>query len=82
MVGSLLTTPAGPGSRLQRSAHIAPARSIEARGATANIPNMIRRKKRLQWTKALYRARNLVERFFNKLNVASLPATTSLARAS
>ena len=28
---------------------------------------MIRRKKRFRWTKALYRERNQVERFFNKL---------------
>ncbi len=28
---------------------------------------MIRRKKRFRWTKALYRQRNYVERFFNKL---------------
>ena len=40
---------------------------IKARGAIANIPNMIRRKKRFRWTKALYRERNNVERFFNKL---------------
>jgi transposase len=40
---------------------------IKARGAVANIPNMIRRKKRFRWTKALYRERNNVERFFNKL---------------
>jgi transposase len=40
---------------------------IKARGAIANIPNMIRRKKHFRWTKALYRERNHVERFFNKL---------------
>ena len=40
---------------------------IKARGAIANIPNMVRRKKRFRWTKALYRQRNHVERFFNKL---------------
>ena len=40
---------------------------IKARGAIANIPNMIRRNKRFRWTKALYRERNHVERFFNKL---------------
>jgi transposase len=40
---------------------------IKARGAIANIPNMIRRNKRFRWTKALYRQRNHVERFFNKL---------------
>jgi len=28
---------------------------------------MVRRKKRFRWTKALYRERNNVERFFNKL---------------
>jgi putative transposase len=28
---------------------------------------MIRRKKRFRWTKALYRERNQIERFFNKL---------------
>jgi len=40
---------------------------IKARGAIANIPNMIRRKKRIRRIKALYRKRNNVERFFNKL---------------
>jgi transposase len=39
----------------------------EARGATANIPDRIWRKKRFRWTKALYRQRNHVEHFFNKL---------------
>ena len=28
---------------------------------------MVRRKKHFRWTKALYRERNHVERFFNKL---------------
>ena len=40
---------------------------LKARSAIANIPNMIRRKKRFRWTKALYRERNQFERFFNKL---------------
>jgi transposase len=40
---------------------------LKIRGAVANIPNMIRRKKRFRWTKALYRERNQVERFFNKI---------------
>jgi transposase len=40
---------------------------IKARGAIANIPNMIRRKKPFRWTKALYRERNHVERLFNTL---------------
>ena len=35
--------------------------------AAPTIPNIIRRKKRFRWTKALYRERNRVERFFNKL---------------
>ena len=41
---------------------------LRARGAIANIPNMVRRKKRFRWTKALYRQRNQIERFFNKLD--------------
>ena len=40
---------------------------IKARAATANIPNMIRRKKRFRCAKALYRERNHVKRFFNKV---------------
>lgn len=40
---------------------------LKSCGAIANIPNMIRRKRRFRWTKAIYRQRNLVERFFNKL---------------
>jgi transposase len=47
---------------------------ITARGTTANIPNMIRRKKRFRWTKVLYRERNHVERFFN--NSSSSAAST------
>jgi transposase len=39
--------------------------TINAGAALANIPN--RREKRFRWTKALYRERNQVERFFNKL---------------
>jgi transposase len=40
---------------------------IRAQGATPNIPNRSNRKKRYRWKKALYRERNHVERFFNKL---------------
>ena len=40
---------------------------IKACGAIANIPNMSRRNKRFRWKKAVYRQRNLIERFFNKL---------------
>ena len=40
---------------------------IRAQGAIPNIPNRSNRKKRYRWKKALYRQRNHVERFFNKL---------------
>jgi transposase len=40
---------------------------IRAQGAIPNIPNRVNRKKRFRWTKAIYRERNHVERFFNKL---------------
>ena len=36
-----------------------------------NIPNRSNRKTKYRWTKALYRQRNLVERFFNKLKGTS-----------
>jgi len=40
---------------------------IRGQGAIPNIPNRSNRKKKCRWKKALYRQRNLVERFFNKL---------------
>lgn len=40
---------------------------IRAQGAIPNIPNRSNRKTKYRWTKALYRERNRVERFFNKL---------------
>lgn len=40
---------------------------IRAQGAIPNIPNRSNRKKKYRWKKAIYRERNLVERFFNKL---------------
>ena len=40
---------------------------IRAQGAIPNIPNKSNRKKRYRWKKSIYRQRNLVERFFNKL---------------
>ena len=40
---------------------------IKAQGAFANIPNRANRKKKFRWKKAIYRERNHVERFFNKL---------------
>lgn len=41
--------------------------AIEAQGATANIPNKSNRKSPYPFRKKLYRQRNLIERFFNKL---------------
>lgn len=40
---------------------------IRGQGAVPNIPNKSNRKKRYRWKKAIYRQRNHVERFFNKL---------------
>jgi transposase len=40
---------------------------IRDQGAIPNIPNRANRKKKYLWTRAIYRERNLVERFFNKL---------------
>lgn len=40
---------------------------IRAQGAVPNIPNRSNRKKKYRWKKAIYRERNYVERFFNKL---------------
>lgn len=40
---------------------------MAARGAWANIPPMPQRKRRPPFSQFLYRFRNLVERFFNKL---------------
>ncbi len=40
---------------------------MDARGAWANIPPMPGRKRRRPFSAFLYRYRNLVERFFNKL---------------
>ena len=48
-----------------------PYRSVYNRhsdqGAIPNIPNKSNRKKKYRWKKILYRERNCVERFFNKL---------------
>ena len=41
--------------------------TIEARGAFANIKPMARRKTTQVFSRYLYRSRNLVERFFNKI---------------
>jgi transposase len=40
---------------------------IRGQGAIPNIPNRSNRKTKFRWKKAIYRQRNLVERFFNKL---------------
>lgn len=39
----------------------------EDRDLNPNIPNRSNRRKKYRWKKALYRERNRVERFFNKL---------------
>jgi transposase len=40
---------------------------IREQGAIPNIPNRSNRKTKYRWTKAIYRERNHVERFFNRL---------------
>ena len=40
---------------------------IRDQGAIPNIPTKSNRKKKFRWKKAIYRERNHVERFFNKL---------------
>ena len=40
---------------------------IRAQGAISNIPSPSHRRRKSRWTKALYRERNHIERFFNKL---------------
>lgn len=40
---------------------------IRDQDAVPNIPNKSNRKKKFRWKKAIYRERNYVERFFNKL---------------
>lgn len=52
---------------------------LAARGARANVKPMPNRVNALRFSKRLYRKRNLVERFFNKIKHyrASPPATTN-----
>jgi transposase len=40
---------------------------IRDQGAIPNIPNRGNRKRKYRWKKAVYRERNRVERYFNKL---------------
>jgi transposase len=40
---------------------------IRAQGAIPNIPSRSHRRRKFRWTKAFYRERNHIERFFNKL---------------
>jgi transposase len=40
---------------------------IRAQGAIPNIPSRSHRRRKSRWTKAFYRERNHIERFFNKL---------------
>ena len=44
---------------------------IKAQGAIANIPNKSNRIHRYRWKKALYRERNLIERFFQSYQAPS-----------
>jgi transposase len=57
---------------------------VREQGAWANIPLKHHRKEKICFSPYLYRARNLVERFFNKitqcrLGMTSSPPTTSLS---
>src|SRR5207248_2052787 len=42
-------------------------RQIEAAGAAPNIPPMVHRRRKPCFSPALYRARNCIERFFNRI---------------
>ena len=57
---------------------------VHQRGAWANIPPKRNRKEALCFSPYLYRARNLVERFFNNSSVAAwqLAMTSSLPTTS
>jgi transposase len=48
---------------------------IRDQGAIPNFPNRSSRKKKFRWNKAIYRQRNHVERFFNKLKQSRRIAT-------
>ena len=48
---------------------------IREQGAVPNIPNRSNRKTKYRWTKAIYRERNHVERFFNNLKQSRRIAT-------
>ncbi len=48
---------------------------IREQGAIPNIPNRSNRKTKYRWTKAIYRERNHVERFFNRLKQSRRIAT-------
>ena len=50
---------------------------IEAQGGAPNIPDTSNRKARHCCSKTLYKERNRVERFFNKIKPASPPALQS-----
>ena len=54
---------------------------IAAQGATANIPAKRNRKKTFAFSRELYRARNLIERFFGRLKHARGLATRYDKRA-
>jgi len=58
--------------------------AVRDRKAWANIPPKANRRDPICFSKHLYKARNLVERFFNRIkqSAASPPATTSWRRTS
>jgi transposase len=57
-------------------------RSIEASGAAPNIPSKVTRRWRACFSPVLYRARNRVERLFNKIKHCRRIATRDEKQAS
>ena len=61
-------------------------RQIEAQGAAPNIPDKSNRKEKHCFSKALYKERNRVERFFNRIGAAvyvtSWPGAPARARSA
>jgi transposase len=62
-------------STLRRTSRQASRRLVRQHGAWANIPPKSNRKDALSFSPYLYRARNLVERFFNKIKQCRRVAT-------
>jgi len=57
-------------------------RSIESTGAAPNIPSKINRRWKACFSKTLYRARNRIERFFNRIRHCRRVATRYEKHAS